>query len=193
MPNRDDIMIDHDEIAEHTLKLQAMLDELDDVIEGFPRIIEVLKAEASTGTSSGAPAPIFIPVIEASGIAFGNVAKSLAAIREKIVNDIEVLRAASRDTLANEGIAVQSIDSVDTSLTSASKSAHYYGGQPIGENNGPTITNEAKPAKFTFGPNGEFVDLSDDGADIEDAKHDMAQGAANRAALDEEVARLRDS
>lgn len=119
MPQRDDIMVDHDEIAAHTQKLQGMVEELDGVIEGLPGIVDVMKTEAGAGTSSGAPAPVFVPVIEASSAAFGNVATSLTSIRDKIVQDIETLNAGSADMKSNDDIGSADIGNVDTNITSA--------------------------------------------------------------------------
>lgn len=116
-----DVLVDHDEIAEHTFKLEAMAQELEDAIRGLPSILEVMERDAGRDTASGAPAPIFVPVIEATKTALGNVGKSLFAIREKILADVETLRAGSADAQLNDEIGAQSIQSLD---------ADFYGGAP---------------------------------------------------------------
>lgn len=113
MPNRDDIAVDHDEIREHTMKLEGMASELQDTILGLPQILEVMERDAGRGTASGAPAPIFVPVIEAAKTALGNVGTSLYAIHEKIIHDIEILRAASDDAQLNDELGAQSIYAID--------------------------------------------------------------------------------
>ena len=119
MVNRDDIAVDHDEIREHTMKLEAMASELQDTILGLPQIFEIMERDAGRGTASGAPAPIFVPVIEAAKTALGNVGKSLFAIREKILSDIEILRSASDDAQLNDELGAQSIASVDADFYGA--------------------------------------------------------------------------
>lgn len=112
-------MVDHDEIAEHTMKLEAMAAELEDAIRGLPSILETMERESGRGTASGAPAPIFVPVMEAAKTALGNVGQSLFAIREKILADVETLRAGSADAQLNDEIGAQSIGSLDADFYGA--------------------------------------------------------------------------
>ena len=67
------------------MKLEMMAQELEGAIRGLPSILETMERESGRGTASGAPAPIFVPVLEAAKTALGNVGTSLFSIREKVL------------------------------------------------------------------------------------------------------------
>lgn len=153
MSTQRDVLVDHDEIAEHTMKLEHMAAELEDAIRGLPSILETMERESGRGTASGAPAPIFVPVMEAAKTALGNVGTSLFAIREKILADVEALRAGSADAQLNDDLGAQSIGSLD---------ADFYGGAPatqLSSAGGSPTQIQPKVATMAVDPTtGQFTD-----------------------------------
>lgn len=115
MPERD-IHVDHDEIAQKTKAMQALSDDIDALVADSGKVTESMIAEASQATRTGAPAPVFEPVIESATVAMKNVTNSLTAVRDRINSDIEILTSASGEAKSIDEESAAGIDGTPTNL-----------------------------------------------------------------------------
>lgn len=108
-PHRD-ILVDHEEIAQTNADLHSIIEQIDAVIADAPQIVDQLKAEASANTASGAPAPVFVPVINAATTATDTLVSVMQTMRERIVSDMENLSRGSAETKRIEALGIKELD-----------------------------------------------------------------------------------
>lgn len=111
-----DIHVDHDEIAQKAKEMQSLSEDIDKLIADSGQVTESMIAEASQATRTGAPAPVFTPVIESATVAMKNVTDSLTAVRDRITSDIEILTGASADAQQVDEGSAAAINATDTDL-----------------------------------------------------------------------------
>lgn len=110
-----DVNVDHDEIATKTRQMEGVLTDLRGLRTGLEGIVENMTKEASVATSGG-PAPIFGPLLNASSEAVKRLQKSLDAVEYRVQADLDILNAMSNEVKQVSEDAARSIESTDSAF-----------------------------------------------------------------------------
>ncbi|MEB3022960.1 MULTISPECIES: hypothetical protein [Mycolicibacter] len=90
-PNTLDIKASPDTLRATAASLEGLLGEIDAVLVEAKSVHDATTKEASVGTIDQNPAPYFSPLLDALGVAGGNMVKNIEQLKANIAHDAETL------------------------------------------------------------------------------------------------------